>query len=802
MMKTWAMKTEEVAKALETDPEKGLREEEARRRQEIYGKNVIEVEKRRSAWKILLDQFTNVLVVLLFGAAMLAVFIGEIVDAAIIIILLVVNGFIGFFQEYKAENAMEKLRELLKPKTKVIRDGRIVVVDSEDVVPGDVILLEEGDVVPADARLVRAEDLLVDESVLTGESLPVEKDPEWVGEGSVFERRNVVYGGTKVLRGRAVAIVYATGKKTEIGRIAASLSTEERPDVFGREVGELSALIGKLTLIVSALVFAVYALKGLNLVEASLIAISLAVAAVPESLPVVMTLTLSFGVWEMAKKKALVRRLSSVETLGRVDVVCTDKTGTITRNEMEVAEVWGDEEWLRIVGSCCNNADAASNTGDPLEIALKRWAGEAKCRRIDEIPFSSERKLMTVIVEIEKKRYILTKGAPERIAELTGEEEVLKVAETLARRGLRVIGMAYKEDDGRPEEPPYNLAGLVGFLDLPREGVKEAIEIAKRAGIKTIMITGDHKETAATIGRMVGIEGAVLTGRELDELSEEELMRRIEEVSIFARVEPRHKLKIVELLQKTGHVVAMTGDGVNDAPALKAADVGIALGSGTDVAKEAADIVLLDNNYGVIVEAIKEGRRIISNVKKFVVYMLSANAGEVLAVFLGSLLGWILLKPIHLLLLNILTDGLPAIALAVDPPEPDLMKKPPLGRERSLLTRKEVVAGVGGLGILLAASVLASFFIGLDGGLKVAWGSALAAFVIFEFVRLRSVRKTGLFTNRWLFLSVLGAILVLLGVLYTPLRVPFSVSPPTVEDWFLILSLAGFLYITSRLLGV
>ncbi len=799
MIKAWALGVEEVIRSLKTDPEMGLSEEEAKRRLEKYGKNTLEKKRSISTWKILLNQFASPLILILLVAAIIALLVGETTDAILIISLLLLNGVIGFFQEYKAEKTMEKLRGLLKSKSKVVREGRIEVIDPEDLVPGDIIILEEGDVVPADARLIRAENLLVDESILTGESFPVEKDPSWVGEGSVFERKNVVYEGTKVLRGRAVAVVYATGKSTELGRIAATLGREEQ-DLFDREVNELAKLIGKVTLGISLLVFLIYGIEGTNLVDAALIAISLAVAAVPDGLPVVMTLALSMGLWEMAKKKALVRRLKSVETLGKVDVICTDKTGTITENKLRVVEVWGDERWMKIVGSCCNNADPSSGVGDPLELALKEWSGTIECKRIDEIPFSSERKLMTVIVEIDGKRYILTKGAPEKIAELVQEEKVLEMASKMARGGLRVIGLAYKEDDGRPEEPPYRFAGLVGFLDPPREGVKEAIETAKQAGIRTILITGDHKETAVAIGKLVGIEGDVITGEELDRLPEGELLEKLENVAIFARVEPRHKLRIVELLKKKGHVVVMTGDGVNDAPALEAADVGIALGSGTDVAKEAADIILLKNNYGVIIDAIREGRRIVDNIRKFILYMLSANAGEVVGIFLGSLLGWILLKPVHLLLLNIFTDGLPAIALAVDPPEPDIMKRPPRKKDEPLIDRRETILGIGVLGSILGLLAILSFFIGLDNGLKTAWGTTLTAFVLFEFARIRTVRKGRLSNNPWLFLSVLGSILLLLLVLYTPTNSFFAVQPPTPEDWILVLSLTGIFYITSLLL--
>ncbi|NPA86757.1 MAG: cation-translocating P-type ATPase [Candidatus Diapherotrites archaeon] len=800
-MQAWEMDATELARVLGVDPQRGLKEEEARERLKRYGRNIIEKKGGRPPLLIFLSQFKDPLVGLLLVAALLSAFLGEWLDAALIAVILVLNAALGFYQEYKAEKALEALRSFLKPTTKVIRDGELKVIPAEELVPGDVVLLEEGDRVPADLRLVEAHDLLVDESLLTGESVPVEKSAEWKGSAPVAERKNVLYMGTSVVRGRGKGIVYATGMNTEMGKIAADVEAiEEGETSFDREIKQLSSLIGKISVGVAVLVVLIYSLRGLDLLDALTVGVALAVAAVPEGLPVVITLALSLGVLQMAKKKALVRRLKSVEVLGSVDVICTDKTGTITENRMKVVEVWGDEEWIRIVASCCNNADLRSRSGDPLEIALKEYAGEIPCQRLGEIPFSSERKMMTVIVKLNGKEYILSKGAPEVIARLVGDESFLRKAEEMAERGLRVLALAYKENDGRPEEPPYKLAGLVGLLDPPRKGVKEAIEIAKQAGIRTVMITGDHRKTAEAIARMVGIEGRVITGEELEELGEDGLEEIIEEVGVFARVEPRQKLIIVRALQKRGHVVAMTGDGVNDAPALKAADVGIALGSGTDVAKEVADLILLDDNYATIVEAVKEGRRIFDNIKKFVLYLLSANSGEVMAVFAASLLNTMLLKPVHLLLLNLFTDGAPAVALAVDPPAKDIMKRKPRRRDEPVLSRRDILVGIGLVGLLLAVGMLISHFAGLPRGIEVAWGATLLGFTVLEFVRLQTVRKEPLTTNRYLLLSLLISLGLVLLILYTPLASIFDVAAPGLFELAVIAGVALLLYAVSRFL--
>ena len=771
---------EEVARLLGTDPRRGLSSREAGERLRRCGPNVLEAARRRTLLGIFLEQFKNLFVVMLLAATAFSFYVGETVDALLILAIVLFMAVLGAVQEGRAERILEALRRLASPKARVIRDGKVVLVDASEVVPGDVLVLMEGDRVAADARLVEARDLYVDESMLTGESLPVHKDPSRVLPPKTPEpdRVNMVYAGTFVVRGSGKAIVVATGMNTYMGRIARMVTeAEEVRTPFQEELDRLAKRIAVLVTLIAAASFAV----GLLLHEASpvdllLTSIALAVAAVPEGLPAVTVIALSIAAWNMARRNALVRRLAAVEALGSASLVATDKTGTITVNEMTVKRLVpprGDPllvtgegyrpegavttpsgekatihsgDWYRLVALVAalnNNAEIEDGKvhGDPLEAALLVLAAKLgldpaearrRYRRLREIAFSSERKRMTVVVEDTEthERLVLAKGAPEVILERSraamtpsGEtleltprlrEEIARRVEEEAGKGFRVIALAYRPAEPRDTEAPPDevergliLLALASIIDPPRPEVPAAVREAQSAGVKVVMVTGDHPATAAAIARMIGLpEGLVVTGRQLEEMSDEELAEIAPRVTVYARVTPEHKARIVRVYRRLGHIVAVTGDGVNDAPALKLADIGVAMGQrGTEVAKEAADIILLDDNFATIVAAIREGRRAFDNVKRTVLYLLSANMAEVATVFYASLrgLGVIFNAPM-LLWLNIVTDGFPAAGLAFEEPEPDVMKRPPRRRGEPILGRNQFKY----LGLLAAIETLAT----------------------------------------------------------------------------------------------
>ncbi len=752
----WWKDWREVERELNTDVKRGLSSDEAKRRLEKYGLNVISRKKKISPFKLFLKQFNDPLVFILIGAALISLFNSShdpqsITDFILIVVILLLNAIFGFFQEYKAEKALEALEKYLVPKAKVIRDGKVVEIPSTELVPGDIVIISEGDAVPADLRLFYVEDLRIDESLLTGESYPVTKSVEPLPRETILpERHNMAYMGTFVVGGVGRGIVVATGSSTEIGKIAKEIREIERKTHIQEELENLASFIGKTVLGIAALIFLLNIQGGFF--QALLIAVSLAVAAVPEGLPAVATIALSLGVRRMAKKKAIVRRLRSIEALGAVDVICVDKTGTITQNRMKVVEYMGDERELALIAYFCNSM-VVKDSSDPTDRAIyefaKRWEAP-KARLVKFFPFDSKTRSMRAIVEVDGKTLELVKGALETIEKecKIGEEERRRLEEWM-ERGYRVI--AARIDS--------KFVGAFALLDPPRKGVKEAVKKAKEAGIRVVMITGDHAKTAKAIAQMVGIEGDVLTGYELEKMSAEELEKVVEKIGVFARVTPQHKPRIVKALKKHGHVVAMTGDGVNDAVALKMADVGIAMGSGTEVAKEAADIVLLDNSFVTIINAIEEGRRILENIKKFVVYLISANIGEVFAVSVASLFGEHILRPVHLLWINLLTDGPPATALAVDPADPSLMKQPPI---RRIIGKREKV------GSLVTGTILGVFIILLYFFAPSGYGQtvALTGFVFMEIARLEFVRRQPVWTNKWLVIALLCVILLQIGAIY------------------------------------
>ncbi|MDN5358342.1 MAG: P-type Ca2+ transporter type [Candidatus Diapherotrites archaeon] len=813
MERWWAENVRTVEIALETDAERGLTEEEAKKRLERYGENKIEREKKVSPLVIFARQFQDPLVYILLVAAGISAFLGEFTDFLLISIILVFNAIFGFVQEYRAEKAIEALKKMTTPRAKVLRDGKLVEIPATEVVPGDVVILEEGDAVPADIRLVEAKGLTIDESLLTGESIPVIKTVEALPEETALaDRKNMAYMGTFVVKGHGMGIVVATGMNTEMGRIAHEIAvSEEKKTHLEEELERLGSFLTKAILGIVAVtggIMLAYNPTIQGAANALLTSVSLAVAAVPEGLPAVVTITLALGVRQMAKRKAIVRRLKSVETLGSVDVICTDKTGTLTYNKMRVVEKYGDEEKMAEIGYFCHSLDENGN-GDPTEVAIFEWAkerGPFEGKKVDEIPFDSERKRMTVIVERDGKQYAYMKGAPEIVLSLCSlkadeRKKLAEKAEALASKGLRVLALAWKEYDGIDPEGNMHFAGFVGLLDPPREDAIRAMKTAMEAGIRVIMITGDHAKTAEAIARTMGLKGRTITGAELDRMSDEELDEIIEEVAVFARVSPHHKPRIVEALQKRGHIVAMTGDGVNDAVALKRADIGVAMGSGTEVAKEAADMILIDDSFATIVAAIEEGRRIFNNIKSFVIYLLSANMGEVVAVFSGSLFGYAVLKPAQLLWMNLLTDGPPALAISADPAPEDIMKRPPRKRGEGLLTERDKRVRILLFGAILGLGILGMFLVNAH-DIALAQGAVLTGFVVLELVRLDIIREVPLWKNKYLVATVLGVLVLQLLVLYTPLSSILGVKALTLEDWGEIAAFAVIIYFLAKVMKV
>ncbi|ELZ32556.1 P-type ATPase, translocating [Halogeometricum pallidum JCM 14848] len=835
---------DEVYDELDTGPE-GLSAPTADERRDAVGLNEITGDQGRGPLRILLAQFSSVLIWVLLVAAALSFAIGHVVDAVLIGIILLLNGVFGFVQEYRAEQSLEALREMSTPEVTVRRNGTERDVDSTALVPGDIVLLEQGDVVPADARLVEANSLEVDEAALTGESVPVEKTTGRVDAGTpLAERANMIYKGTSVTRGRAVAVIVETGMETEVGEIATALiDAEDSRTPLQRDLDRLGRRLGIGVVALSALVVVFLLLRGQGLIQAGLTAVSLAVAAVPEGLPAVVTLTLALGVRRMAKENVLVRTLPAVEALGAVDVICTDKTGTLTEGKMRVRTAWVYDEEIPVeetrtvdgttdkdgaeissategvedrrdllfdIGVVCN--DATAEDGDPTERALVTAAADrgvdAERRRAvrprrDEISFSAERKRMATVHD----DVVYVKGAPsvilERSTRVLGPDGPVELdaerrtrieaqTESFAGDALRVLGFAYKNrsDESGPEE---NLVfvGLQGLLDPPRREVFDAIAETHRAGIDVKMITGDNAITARAIASQVGIGSTVVTGQEIEELDERTLRERVTDINVFARAEPAHKVRILEALQANGSTVAMTGDGVNDAPALKNADVGIAMGvRGTDVAKQASDIVLLNDNYASIRAAIKRGRIIFDNIWKFVAYLLSANVAEVAIVFVASLFGYLILPAVQLLWINLLTDGLPALALGTDPGG-DVMERRPR-EQASGIVDAEMLSLVGGTGLTATILLLGLMFYTLDGSPTVtpyAMTMVFTGLVVFEFVKLYVIRWTkgaSILTNTWLTAAVATSLILQLAVLYAPLNEYFGTVPLGITDWGLL----------------
>ncbi len=844
-----ALPVDELISAIQADIENGLSEDEARRRGESFGPNRITEETGPSRWALLARQFSDVLVLILLAAALISgLLLGDWLEAGVIVAIVLLNSAIGFVQEVKAADAAEGLRRLTSPTATVVREGKESRVDTESIVPGDVILIESGDRVFADARVVSASRLQADESELTGESTPVFKSIEPVDERSALgDRSSVVFSGTVVVSGHGRGIVVATGEETEIGRIAGMLREEEPPTPLEREMRHVGRRLGLLAGLVAGLVFALGAVQGRPLESMFLLAVALAVAAIPEGLPAVVGVTLGLGVQRMARLNAIVRRMPAVEALGAVTVICTDKTGTLTRNEIRVQEVGFEGETVRDLSRhqedarvrrytqlavLCNDARESADgwAGDPTEIALLRSAEtltdpdelRSKCPRVDEIPFDSARKRMTTLHREDGRYLQAVKGAPESVVTdcskvLTrsgptslDEEQAglwLSTADQMAARGLRTLALAYREIDQAPSElesasEDLVLVAVVGMSDQVRDEARPSLDEATGAGVKVVMITGDHEVTARSIAEDLQLlDGRkVMTGRALQSMDDDEFGGAVAEVGTYARVDPGDKVRIVRAWQTQGEIVAMTGDGVNDAPALRISDIGVAMGSGTDVARDASDIVLADDNFATIVAAVRGGRTIFANIRRVISFLLAANVSEIIVVFVAFLLFSSLGDPLlatQILWVNLVTDGLPAVALGFDPPDHLVMKRPP-SRRRSLLDRRSQLA-IAIRGALLAGPVLAAYYIGIARDLE--WDTVrtfgFSTLVLVQLVYVYALRvsesgwRDGLARNGLLHGAIgLSVILQLLVVHTTVGNQLFTTTPLSGGLWLICVTLA------------
>ncbi len=854
------LEAKQVLKELQTS-EKGLSEQEAQARLLKYGTNELKEEKKISPIEIFLNQFKSILVIILIGATIFSAAIGEVLDAAAIIAIVILNAIFGFFQEYKAEKTIEALKKLSSPESIVLRDGKKQTIASKLLVPGDIVILEQGTKVPADLRILEVTDLQIDESIITGESAPVTKKTEIFRNTVLAERKNIAWMGTVVTYGRGIGVVVETGMKSEMGKIAHTIQEAGEEDTpLQKKLGVFGKKLGIMIMAICGIVILTGVLRGEPILTMIIIGIALAVAAIPEGLPAIVTITLALGLQKLSKNNAIIRKLPAVESLGSTTVICSDKTGTLTKNEMTVRKIWHDGTTISVTGegykpegrflacdkeispskdkalelilrtaALCNNAELETSNdtfkivGDPTEGALivasqKAGLSLAGFPRKKEIPFTSERKMMTTVhATPQKKTIACVKGAPEKILSLCthsysngkpkkltpgDRRKILDANQSLTKDALRVLAIAYKEVNSKEKsiESGLTFLGLVGMIDPPRETVANDIATCRNAGIKVVMITGDHLNTAVAIAKEIKIidnpEERAITGEELDKMSDQQLDEIVEQVRVYARVNPEHKVRIVDAFKKKGHIIAMTGDGVNDAPALKKSDIGVAMGmNGTDVAKEASDMVLADDNFSSIVAAVKGGRQVYDNIKKFIDYLLSCNLGEVLIVFIAMLIGFrdpatgmvlLPLTAIQLLWINLLTDGLPALALGVDPPSKDLMSRPPRDPKENILS-KGMFIDMCIVGVIMLIGTLGLFAYNLpSGGIK-AITVAFTAIVIFEMVRALSVRakyKVGIFSNRKLLLAIASTIALQLVVIYTPFLQPaFETVPLDLMDW-------------------
>ncbi len=841
----------------------GLSEAEAKKRMEKFGHNEIE-EKKISPAKIFLRQFKNFLILILILAVAISFAIAETINAIVITFIIFFVAFLGFIQEYRAEKAMRMLKRILQAECVVLREGRQKTIQAREVVPGDILVMESGDKVPADARIMESFSLESNESILTGESAPVEKHAKALSKNlPVQEMKNILFAGTTITKGHAKAIVVATGMNTEFGKIAGEIEAIQEQVPLVAQLSQLTKQLGVAAIIICVAVFFLGLSKGEQISSILVVALAVAVAGVPESLPMIVTVSLALGSQKMAGKKAIVRLLPAVETLGCANVICTDKTGTLTKGEMTITRIYTDKiisvsgvgygpEGKFLTGKkeispkddkhlalllkavmLCNNANLERTLagwkidGDPTEGALLVAALKAGIRngkRKKEFPFDDVRKCMTVVCEENGKNFVYSKGAVETILKnstrqyINGKTVVLKekdrkrilqINQEMCAQGLRVIAAAYKKSPIATTEQnaESNLVflGLLGMIDPPREEAKKALQLCKQAGIKVIMITGDNAITAEAVGRSLGLKGKILTEQELEQMTDEELSDIIDDVAIFSRACPEHKMRIVEVLKKKGYTVAVTGDGVNDAPALKSADIGVAMGSGTDVAKEAADIVLTDDNFSTIVSAVEEGRTIYDNIKKFVSFLITCNFAEVSIVFIAMLLGLPLpLLALQILFINLVTDELPALGLSTEHGS-NVMKKMPRRRDEKIIS-KGLALRIAPISLLILAGTLAAFYYFLP-DLGKARTMAFVTLIFFELFNAfnsrsleHSVFRIGVFSNKKLVAASAGSLTAMLFAIYTPfMQEIFKTVPLSLTDLFFAFALASTVLVASEI---
>lgn len=822
--------------------EKGLTSEEAAIRLAKYGKNEIEEKEKKPAWYLFLNQFKDFMIVVLIIAAVISGIAGDLTDTIIILVIVLLNAVVGFIQEYRAEKAMDALKQMASLQAEVLRDGNSLKTDSALLVPGDVVLLEAGNAVPADIRLIETHSLRIDESTLTGESVPVDKNTNELSEEnlSLGDRINLAYKGTMITNGRGKGLVVTAGMNTEIGKIARMLQGNDPITPLQKRMADFGKRLSYIILFICALLFGIGMLRGEEPMKMLLLAISLAVAAIPEALPALITIALARGASRMVKKNALIRKLPAVETLGSISYICSDKTGTLTLNKMKVVQVLEvesptlpDKAVSPMITAMVLNHDVKTNpdhtlSGDSTEIALVEFAlnsiGKSKLTelerqfpRVAELPFDSDRKCMTTIHQFEKRFIIFSKGAVEYISDKLlhnrDNDKINTMATQWGHQGLRVLAFAYKIIDQLPEPFSYEtvekdlvFAGLSGMIDPPREEVKLAIQDCKTAGIKPVMITGDHPATAAAIAKEIGIlnpKELVVSGVELEKMSDESLNEKVEKISVYARVSPEQKLRIIKALQHKNHFVAMTGDGVNDAPSLKAANIGVAMGiNGTDVSKEAAHMILLDDNFATIVKAVKEGRRIYDNIRKFVKYIMTCNGAEIWTIFLAPLIGLPMpLLPIHILWINLVTDGLPGIALAGEKAEHNIMNRPPRKNSESLFA-DGIAYHIIWVGLLMAGITLGVQAWAINQELDHWQTMVFTVLSLTQLGHVMAIRSDHEFLfNKGLFSNVplLGAVLLTCGlqllVIYLPLANEiFKTQPLSIRELMICVGASALLF--------